>query len=182
MTFHRVILSLAITFLSLPLLARGEEIAYVIAAATAKPNDAPIAAGSKQYTLRDVRVKEVRDRDGSVHWDKSVELASGFSVGINVTREPSLSGVGLLISNPHFPIGLSWNWFQAEAGDIYKQLKSDSRIRVLLQHVGTAEEIVAVEFLDDATLTFTDNMLKRKPGEDTHTILIRKGSVLRVAS
>lgn len=171
----------AIFALMLPLLARGEEIAFVIAASIGKANDAPIAAGSKQYSLKDVRVKEVRNRDGSIFWTKSVELASGFNIGINVTREPTHDGVGLFISNSKFPAGISWNWFQAETDDTYKQLKGDSHIKVQLKQMGAAQEIVAVEFLDDTTLTFTDDMFRRKPGEDSHKVLVKKGSVLRVA-
>jgi hypothetical protein len=181
MFFHQVTCSLAIFALSLPLLVRGEEIAYVIAAATAKPSDRPIAAGSKQYALKDVRIKEVRNRDGSIFWDKSVELASGFSLGIDVSREPTHDGVGLVISNPHYPIGISWNWFQAETDDTYKQVKGDSHIKVQLKQMAAAQEIVAVEFLDDTTLTFTDDMFRHKPGEDSHRLVVKKGSVLRVA-
>jgi hypothetical protein len=167
--------------LLLPLLVRGEEIAYVIAASTAKANDPPIAAGSKQYTLKEVRIKEVRNKDGSIFWTKAVELASGFNIGINVTREPTHDGVGLFISNAKYPAGISWNWFQAETDDTYKQLKGNSHIKVQLKQMAAAQEIVAVEFLDDTTLTFTDDMFRHKPGEDSHRVVVKKGSVLRVA-
>ena len=43
------------------------------------------------------------------------------------------------------------------------------------------EELLAVEFLDDVTLRYVDDMFRHSPGESTHEILVRKGSVLRLA-
>lgn len=172
---------LATFALIVPLIAYGEDISYVIAAAAAKLNEAPIASGLKHYTLHDVRVKESRGPDGASFWTKGIELEKGFSVNVQVTRETTITGFGITISNPRYLVGFSWNWFDLDADGIYKQLKGGSRVRVQLQHNGAIEEVTGIEFLDDTLLTFTDNMFLRKAGEDTHAVTIRKGSVLRVA-
>jgi hypothetical protein len=41
-------------------------------------------------------------------------------------------------------------------------------------------ELAAVEFLDDITLRYTDDMCCHEPGAHTHEFVVARGSVFRV--
>lgn len=47
--------------------------------------------------------------------------------------------------------------------------------------MGQLVELEAVEFLDDVALTYRDNSEAKSTDERTHELLIKKGSVFRMA-
>jgi hypothetical protein len=147
-----------------------------------------LVSDTRTYAVKkDVHVKDIRGTDGKHLWSKELALAKGFHVDVAVTRETSVDGFGLTFGNDHWPLNMSWNWFEEEQAEnhVFKQLKADGRIRITTAKVAgeETEEIVAVDFLSDVTLTCLDNLLKADPKNprDTHAIVVKQGSVLRVA-
>ena len=77
--------------------------------------------------------------------------------------------------------GFSWDWFNRESGLIFRKLQGGGTIKVTLVASTEFQEIAAVEVLEDITLRviglpwwfFTD--------DDTHHLVVRKGSVLKFA-
>jgi len=124
--------------------------------------------------------KNVKSIEGSLFgetfWQKDVPLWKDWFVGASIYRDKNLSGFGLWFDNKD--AGFSWNWFNRESGRIYRSLKRDNRVEVTFAPTEEYEEIIAVEFLDDAVLTGRFGWL---PYWDTHQLVIKKGSVLRLA-
>ena len=60
------------------------------------------------------------------------------------------------------------------------QLQGNGRVVVQVKRQGEAEELKSVEFLEDVTLRYLDDMSK-PPGTVTHEVLIKKGSILALA-
>jgi hypothetical protein len=73
--------------------------------------------------------------------------------------------------------GFSWEWFDRSNGPVFEKRMGSGRIRVTSQRVEVGDAIVRVEFLDD--IVFQMNRHRNgEPGEHSHEMLIRKGSVL----
>lgn len=108
-------------------------------------------------------------------WDKSVPLSQGYVVGASVYREKELKGFGLWICKPGD--GFSWNWFVKEDGRTFRKLQGAGHVKVSLVPSKDCEELAAIEFLDDVTLT---GSLGAFPLflDHTHQIVIKKGSTL----
>lgn len=134
-----------------------------------------IAKGTYEYTVRDVRVTELATGDAHV-WQKSVKIWGEYAIGASVYREASLDGFGLWVQKGQH--GFSWDWFDRESKDVYRKLQGPGRVRVRFTAAPNSEEIAAVEFLEDVTLR---GMFSWWPFSDSHHVLVRKGSVLRVA-
>ena len=94
----------------------------------------------------------------------------------SIYREEKLNGFGLWINNKDG--GFSWNWFTRESGQIYRKLKGEGRVKALFVPDKDYEELSAVEFMDDIALSGNFGWL---PFGDTHQMVIKKGSVLRLA-
>ena len=63
---------------------------------------------------------------------------------------------------------------------MFVKLQGTGRVRVTVTRGAGYEELAAVEFLDDVTLRFSEDMFRHRPGQDTHEVVIKKGSVLRL--
>jgi hypothetical protein len=97
-----------------------------------------------------------------------------------VHREPILNGFGLVIYRRGDGNGFSWEWFDREHGAVFRRLQGSERVSVSIKKGAGYEELEVVEFLDDIVLRYLDDMSK-PPGTHTHEVVIRKGSVLKVA-
>ncbi|MEJ2456322.1 MAG: DUF4345 domain-containing protein [Candidatus Thiodiazotropha sp.] len=67
--------------------------------------------------------------------------------------------------------GLSWEWFDLEAGDIFKKRQGSGRVKVTMNRSEGTEEIARVKFLDDITfrLQLTGIWRSLIPFVDSHT-------------
>jgi len=152
------------------------------AIALAGPGRQLLAKGVKTYSpKKDILVQEQPPgRDGAVSWSKSLLLNDTFAVSASVHRVRRLDGFGLVVYRRGDAHGFSWDWFDREDGAIFRKLQGPGRVLVVATKGQDYEELESVEFLDDTTLRYLDDMSK-PPGTHTHEVIIRKGSVLRVA-
>ena len=141
----------------------------------------PLAKGTKQYSpAKDIVVRERPGKDGTPAWQKSLVLNDTFALSVSVYRERSLDGFGLVIYRKGDDNGFSWDWFDREREGRFVKLQGPGRVAIQTKKGPGYEELVSIEFLDDIVLRYLDDMSK-PPGTHTHEILVRKGSVLRVA-
>jgi hypothetical protein len=151
--------------------------AYALAA----PGRLVLGKGVKQYSpAKDIVVQEQSGEDGRRSWEKSLLLDENFALTARVLREPRLDGFGLLVYRRGDNAGFSWEWFDRERDGFFAKLQGSGRLAVQTKKGADYEELQAVEFLDDVVLRYLDDMSK-PPGTHTHEIVIRKGSVFRVA-
>jgi hypothetical protein len=106
---------------------------------------------------------------------KTLSLNYGLSISSDVYREKELTGFGLVLVKDDSP-GFSWEWFDRDRGDVFRKLRGGGKVRVTVVKSGESQELVAVEFLDDITLSCTDDQTGA-----TYEARVRKGSVFRVA-
>ena len=145
------------------------------------PGRQVVARGVKTYSpQKDIIVREQDSgRDGSVAWSKALLLDDTFAVAASVHREEKVDGFGLVVYRRGDENGFSWEWFEREDGGVFRKLQGEGRLSVTTRTGPGCEELESVEFLDDITLRYLDDMSK-PPGTHTHEVVIRKGSVLRV--
>lgn len=176
----RVILPLAF-FLLVPsgcgrsLKHETDSLEYEIYALQGSSDRELLAKGTVKCDATKVQVVE-RSAFGTRFWEKSVPLWQDLSVGASVYRERQLDGFGLWIQREGG--GLSWNWFTLESGLTYRKLQGTGRVKVTLAPDKDYEELIAVEFLDDVTLSGNFGWLSLLP---THHVIMKKGSFLRLA-
>ena len=140
-----------------------------------------VAEGTRTYSPEtDVEIRKT-DAGGSSFWSKRVELSHGFKLEAHVTREATLDGFGLVVTSPASPDDFSWNWFDRENGPVFAKLRGSGRLKVTERKVGALTELASIEFLDDVALTYRDDKRARTRDERTHELLIKKGSVFRMA-
>jgi hypothetical protein len=135
-----------------------------------------LAKGAKDYQISDVVVVE-ETKGGVTSWSKSVLVWEDFSVGASIYREHPLTGFGLWIKRPGS--GFSWDWFDIEHDAIFRKRQGGGQVRVETKLSEGSEELVAVEFLTDVTLRGRFGFWIFST-EDTHHLIIKKGSVLRI--
>ncbi len=141
-----------------------------------------IAEGTKTYSPdTDIEIQAIGPKNSPSAWSKRLELARGFKLEAYVTRESALDGFGLVVTSPASPNDFSWNWFDRERGGVFTKRRGTGRLRVSERKVGHLVELEAVEFLDDVALTYRDNAQAKTPDERTHELLIKRGSVFRMA-
>lgn len=161
-------------FLFLGSQAHSETIMYEIYEYIDNPDGVLIAKGTKDYSGSDINVVE-KNHDGEIHWAKSLELLSGYGIGASIYREPKTKGFGLW--GVGSPCGFSWEWFRlAEPGE-FNKLKESGSVSVKFHKVDGLEEIVEIHF--DTDISMRLNETRKKVGEVTHRILVKKGSVLK---
>lgn len=98
-----------------------------------------------------------------------------------VYREASIDGFGIVVYKRGDKNGFSWEWFDREEDGKFVKHQGSGRVFVTMKKDSGIEEVQSVEFLDDITLRYLDDMSK-PPGTHTHEIIIRKGSVLKVSA
>jgi hypothetical protein len=141
----------------------------------------PIAKGVKTYLpAKDIVVREGPKKSDAPSWVKWLVLDESFAIGASVHREQPLSGFGLMVFRREDQNGFSWEWFGKAAGSTFTKLQGSGRVTVQVKKVGESEELTSVEFLEDVTLRYLDDMSK-PPGTVTHEVLVKKGSILAFA-
>jgi hypothetical protein len=145
------------------------------------PGRSPAGHGVKTYQVAaDIVVRDRRAKDGGVSWTKWLKLDDTFAIGLDIQRVTTIDGFGLVVYRRGDEEGFSWEWFDRTAGAIFERRQGAGRVRVTTTKVGALEEIASVELLDDGVLRYLDDMSK-PPGTVTHELLLRRGSVLKVA-
>ena len=144
------------------------------------PGRSPAGQGVKDYSAKDIVVRERRADDGTLSWTKWLLLDESFSIGVEVQRAAGLDGFGLVVFRRGDQDGFSWDWFDRAAGGTFAKRQGGGRVKVSMKQVGALEEIASIEFVEDTVLRYLDDMSK-PPGTVTHEILVKKGSVLRIA-
>ena len=178
----------AIILLLFSVLAHGESISFEVYEVSGKTSRSLLTKGTRDYTVRDIVVEEHKSGD-TRWWSKELAVASGFSIGASIFQEKDLTGFGLSLRDRSSFMGrislggFSWDWFDRESGDIYRKLQGSGRVRVTLVLSQPFQEIATIEFLEDVTLRVMSRpwFLYFLFKDDTHHMLIRKGSVLRLA-
>jgi hypothetical protein len=137
-----------------------------------------MAKGTKAYSpAKDIVVQDSGEKDGAPSWIKSLALDDNFGIGAAIHMEQPLTGFGLMVFHRGDSDGFSWEWFEKVGGATFERLQGSGRVAVQIEKQGKSEELVSVEFLEDVTLRYLDDMSKA-PGTVTHELLIRKGSIL----
>jgi len=154
--------------------ANSESVTYEIYDYTTNPDGVLISSGTKQYSVSDIDVVE-KEHNGEIHWAKSLELDSGFSIGASIYREEKGKSFGLWAAGS--PCGFSWEWFKLTDPGKLKKLQETGFISVIYDDAGGLKEIVEIHFDTDVSLRL--NETRKNIGEVTHRILVKKGSVLK---
>ena len=138
-----------------------------------------VAEGGRSYQpSRDIVVTSIR---GSAVIPRTVSLPLGhgfaLSLSASAVRTP-LDGFGLIISCPSNANGFSWNWFDRDRGQLFERRQGRGRLRAELRRGPSYEQLTAVEFIEDVSLRYLDDV--RKPlGTVSHEIVISRGSVFK---
>jgi hypothetical protein len=140
-------------------------------------NSAPklLAKGTVPSDGSNVKTAE-RTVFGRRFQNKWIPLDEGFLIGASIYRPKKLEGFGLWIRSDDVA-GHSWNWFTRESGRVYRKLQGSGRVEASVIQHKDYEVLEAVRFLDDVTLTAQFGWL---PYWDTHQVVVKKGSVLRL--
>ncbi len=160
----------AIIFLLLSLSAHAEEIKYEIyEISTGKL----LASGVRRYSSKDV-ISFPYEVRGEPVVEKYVELGRGYKVGARIFREPRLTGFGLVaqLTRKDF----SWEWYNKKEGSLFQKLQGQTYVTVRTSGLPVVEILEEVKFLDDTKLSFC---LGGPGNDESHDIIIKKGSVLR---
>lgn len=141
-----------------------------------------LSKGEKKYTRKDMEVTRMSGR-GERLANMSLDLGNGFAVGCSDDGQSSVEGIALWMNRVPDPdesdqyAGLSWELYKRSAGSTFRKQQGDGQIRIETRRAGEIEWLTRIEFLDDTVFRL---VAKRgaKPGEISHEMLIRKGSVL----
>lgn len=161
----------------------AETVTWEASLVTSSGSRKVIDQGIKTYSPeKDIKIHEQKHADdGSVSWSKGLVLNDSFAISVEVYREASIDGFGVVVYKRGDKNGFSWEWFDREKGESFIKRQGSGHVLVTLKKDSKTEEIQSVEFLDDVTLRYLDDMSK-PPGTHTHEIIIRKGSVLKVSA
>jgi hypothetical protein len=178
--------SWALLLILAPAIAHAETITYELYDISTRPRML-LAKGVKHYTAKDIVVEdEWFGRSASLL--KEIPIAEGFSAGAVVYRgQRALTGFALKLQRHGGFMGVlsqggfSWDWFDLESGSIFRKLQGGGRIKVTWVPSTEFQEIAAVEVLEDITLRVIGHPWWFFTTEDTHHLVVRKGSVLRFA-
>lgn len=128
----------------------------------------------------DIVIQESTDRDDKTSWVKSLILDGDFTLSASVHRLPELTGFGLMVHRPDGGKGFSWEWFGLATGNVFERPQGSGRVLVTVVKGDDYEELQSVEFRDDIALRYLDDMSK-PPGTHTHELVVRRGSILKLA-
>jgi hypothetical protein len=176
----------AFIFLLAPAVASAERIIYELYDISNPANRVLLAEGVKEYTLKDVLVDE-RTLGRAPNWSKEIPIAEGFNAGAVIYRERELTGFALQLKRRGGFMGtlsqggFSWDWFNREADLVFRKLQGGGRIKVTLVASTEFQEIAAVEVLEDITLRVIGRPWWFFTEDDTHHLVVRKGSVFKFA-
>lgn len=131
-----------------------------------------IAKGVTSYSSNDV-ISRYRDPNKSTV-EKYIELKDGYKIGARIFSVQKLTGFGLLaqLTVQDF----SWEWYELENGSIFRKLQGRTFVKTRVSGGPLLEILEEVDFLDDTTLRFKAGGAGQ---DDSHEIIIKKGSVLK---
>ena len=130
-----------------------------------------IGAGVREYTAGTDVLAEPTERQAV---SKTLSLGYGLSILVDVYRKPTLEGFGLVLVSDASPC-FSWEWFDRDGANVFKKLQGGGLVKVSTAISTNAEELMAVEFLDDIVLDCQD-----QSSGSVYDVRVRKGSVLRL--
>ncbi len=136
-----------------------------------------IAEGTREYSPEtDIQVSNV---GGTC--SRRLLLFDAFELEFRFKRGNPLDGFGLAINKRKSMSSFSFNWFERDQGDIFVRTRprDSGRVKVAVVKAGRFTEPATVEFLDNITLRFTDD-IHNHPGEHSHEFVIARGSLFRV--
>ena len=140
-----------------------------------------LASGTREYSPdADVQVIDNPPSRHGNHWSKRLALFGKYELEADVYQEPRLDGFGLVINERDNSNGFSWNWFDRERDDVFTKRRGSGRLKVSVATSNGLVELAAVEFLDDVVLRYANDTRATRPGESTHEVVIKKGSVFRM--
>lgn len=173
-------LAVALLFaLSFP--AQAETFSYEIYAMEASGKKL-ISKGQKSYSRADVSVT-TQVLLFKVMITKELDLGNGFSVGLTDDGEAGVEGMGLWMkrvpaaNSEDSYGGFSWEWYNRASGGTFSKLQGKGTIQVQSQRIAKHEFVTRIEFLDETIFRLQVDRTA-KPGERSHTMVIKKGSVL----
>jgi hypothetical protein len=138
-----------------------------------------VAEGERSYQpSRDIIVTSIRG-SAVIPRTVSLPLSHGFALALSVSavRAP-LDGFGVFISCPSNANGFSWNWFDRDRGHLFERRHGRGRLRAEIRRGPNYEQLTAVEFIEDVSLGYLDDV--RKPlSTVSHEIVIGRGSVFK---
>jgi hypothetical protein len=139
-----------------------------------------INEGSKEYdAARDIIVEPING--GRYDARKvSIPLGGGFLMSVAVSKQLHIEGFGLFISCRSKARGFSWEWFDRGSLTMFHKRQGNARVAATLRYTSGYEELGSLEFGDEVTLRYLDDITK-PPGMHTHEVIIRKGSVFKLA-
>lgn len=132
-----------------------------------------VAKGERHYSHDDIVVKTYSANGISVT-EKYLELEHGYRVGARLVDQRELTGFGLLAKKTD--ADFSWEWYSRKSGQIYTKLHGGNLARIRSSGLPLFEKLEAVEFLSDTKLNFR---LGGPNNEESHEVVVKKGSVLR---
>jgi hypothetical protein len=174
-------------FLLVPTVGSAETIVYELYDVSNRRSRVLLAKGVKEYSTKDVMVeKGLIGR--APNWSKEIPIAEGFHAGAVIYREKELTGFALQLKRRGGFMGLlsqggfSWDWFDRESDLTFRKRQGGGRIKVSLVPSAEFQEIAAIEVLEDVTLRVIGQPWWFFGKEDTHHLVVRKGSVFRFAA
>lgn len=153
--------------------AEAASLSYVITDYADPAHPHVVARGTKVYSAKDIQIVPEEDSGGKTSWTKSLQLASGYSIGASIYREPHLDGFGLWIRQNGR--GFSWEWFDNPNKGVFPKLQEGGSVRVTYRGLPAIEEIASITFETDISLRLN---LADDAGKVTQRVLVQKGSVL----
>ena len=141
-----------------------------------------LSKGQKTYSRTDVRVT-TETAFFTVMVRKELDLGNGFSVGFSDDGKAAVEGIGLWMHRvpgtneaDKFP-GFSWEWYNRASGGTFRKLQGAGTIQIQTQKIGKWEFVTRIGFLDQTIFRLSAER-GANPGETSHQMLIKKGSVL----
>jgi hypothetical protein len=124
----------------------------------------------------------------SLHsWEKGLVIKNGFVIGARIFRDKTLTGFGLWLKRQRkwYEIkgedGCSWDWFNQEKGSVFSKLQGSGKVKATTTTGAGYKELTSVVFLEDVTLRLDDDKASFFSQSHTYNMIIKKGSVLRLA-
>ena len=109
----------------------------------------------------------------------SVSLSRDFVMSVAVSKQLQVDGFGLFVSRRGNAQGFSWEWFDRAGESLFLKRQGNSRVAVSVQNSFGYQELESIEFLDDVSLRYLDD-ITQPPGTHTHEVIIREGSVFKL--
>jgi hypothetical protein len=140
-----------------------------------------VLADSQPLFARDVAITQMTQRDGSINFDKRIELGEGFYFTLAEFPETSaedLGGFGLMAGCGDGDF--SWEWFDLVSASHARKLQESGDLKIAHVQVGTRWELGRMDFESDVSLRVYDEGLANVARNRPHwRIRIERGSYVQ---